>query len=335
MLIGLLIVFSIVGCVGVCRAEGAVPSPKWDRSSTMSDGRLPAGRVSVTPTAIDAIDDGKPIRRNVGQSPGRKLSRSSSSRSASKAGTTSQLAKMPVDEVAAWLHHHGHSDAAERFKSNDVTGEMLEGLTDAELKEMGVTSLGERKKLLLLIENAVGPTKSYSADHKGSRKPGHSPSRPAESSGGGRVQPHLSNPADTGKMMGATAINLFFAVIGLSQQSTVIDPATLVVSLLVGLVFWSLSCDNLGALAMGIRYERVDGTGKAGIGSMAVSCILQQLFYGFSIGICFIVDVCMVLSSAKRQGITGRMFGIYPVEKSRSAFNGRVNIQTAETVDLS
>jgi hypothetical protein len=28
----------------------------------------------------------------------------------------------------------------------------------------------------------------------------------------------------------------------------------------------------------------------------------------------------MVLSSAKRQGITGSMFGIYPVEKSRSVF---------------
>ncbi len=33
---------------------------------------------------------------------------------------------------------------------------MIEGLTDSDLKEMGIASLGERKKLLLLIENTVG-----------------------------------------------------------------------------------------------------------------------------------------------------------------------------------
>jgi hypothetical protein len=135
------------------------------------------------------MSDGKPIRRNSGQSPGRRPSRSSSSRLGGKEGGSSQLSKMSVDEVAAWLQQHGHADAAERFKHNAITGQMLEGITDAELKDMGVALLGERKKLLLLIEDAVGPrdstdsdrgrpTKSYSADHAGRHKPDQSPYRP-------------------------------------------------------------------------------------------------------------------------------------------------------------
>jgi hypothetical protein len=246
----------------------------------------------------------KAIRRNSGQSPGRKPCRSSS--------LASQLEKKSADAVAAWLQQHGHPDAADCFKDNDVTWEMLKGLTDADLKEIGVASLGERKKLLLLIENAVGPTNfvSYSAGHEGSRKPGRSPSRQTKSSGGGRMQPHLSNPAGVGTLMGAAVISLVF--------NYVIGTLTAGLALLLNVVVWSLSCDGIGAVVVGIQYERVDGTGKAGIGLMAVSWLLQCIFWIFSIGILAIVDVCKVLSSAKRQGITGSMFGIYPVEKSRS-----------------
>ena len=252
------------------------------------------------------LTQSKAIRRNSGRSPGRKPCRSSS--------LASQLEKKSVDAVAAWLQQHGHQDAADCFKDNDVTWEMLKGLTDAELKEIGVASLGERKKLLLLIENAVGPTNfvSYSAGHEGSpgRKPGHSPCRQTKSSGGGRIQPRLSNPADAGTLMGAAVITWVFNI--------VIGTATGGLALLLNVVVWSLSCDGIGAVVVGIQYERVDGTGKAGIGLMAVSWLLQMIFWIFSIGICAIVDVCKVLSSAKRQGITGSMFGIYPVEKSRS-----------------
>ena len=58
------------------------------------------------------MGDGKPIRRNAGQSPGRKPSREDADmhQGPSKDGATSQ---------------------------RDIVGEMLEGLTDAELNAMG------------------------------------------------------------------------------------------------------------------------------------------------------------------------------------------------------
>jgi hypothetical protein len=138
------------------------------------------------------MSESKVIRRNSsGQSPGRKPSRSLS-KPLSKDGA-SQLAKLSAEEVEAWLQKHGHAESAELFKRNAITGKMLEGLTDADLKDMGIAVMGERKNLLLLIENAVGPKdsgdrgsadadrgrlkKSDSTDYEGRRKPGQSPHR--------------------------------------------------------------------------------------------------------------------------------------------------------------
>jgi hypothetical protein len=264
------------------------------------------------------MSSNKPVR---GQSPGRKASKSLSKEDAQH-GATSQLAMMSAEEVAEWLKKHGHGVAAERFKANDVTGDILETLTDENLKVVGIASFGERKKLLLLIENAVRPnrgrrTEPYSDDHEGTRKPGQSPHRPLGSDG--RLRPHRSKPADAGTLMGAFFIDVLvglalgFATGGLGYVPMV----------LFSIVYWSQSCDSIGDIIVGIRYERLDGTGEAGIGLMAASSILQSIFFFFSVGICVFVDAYMVLSSATHQGITGRMFGIYPVEKSRSVFNAR------------
>jgi class 3 adenylate cyclase len=56
----------------------------------------------------------------------------------------------PMD-VSAWLGDHGLGQYAEVFASNDVDAEVLRTLTADDLKELGVASLGHRKKLLAAI----------------------------------------------------------------------------------------------------------------------------------------------------------------------------------------
>jgi class 3 adenylate cyclase/pimeloyl-ACP methyl ester carboxylesterase len=60
-------------------------------------------------------------------------------------------------DVRAWLEDHGLGQYAEGFASNDVDAEVLRTLTADDLKELGVASLGHRKKLLAAIaELAAG-----------------------------------------------------------------------------------------------------------------------------------------------------------------------------------
>ena len=73
-------------------------------------------------------------------------------------------ARTAVD-VRTWLEDHGLGQYAEAFASNDVDAEVLRTLTTDDLKELGVTSLGHRKKLLAAIaeldatgEAAPGPS---------------------------------------------------------------------------------------------------------------------------------------------------------------------------------
>ena len=54
-------------------------------------------------------------------------------------------------DVRAWLEDHGLGQYAEAFASNDVDAEVLRTLTADDLKELGVASLGHRKKLLAAI----------------------------------------------------------------------------------------------------------------------------------------------------------------------------------------
>jgi class 3 adenylate cyclase/predicted ATPase len=53
--------------------------------------------------------------------------------------------------IAAWLEGLGLGRYIEPFAANDIDGELLRGLGDADLKELGVLSLGHRKKLLAAI----------------------------------------------------------------------------------------------------------------------------------------------------------------------------------------
>jgi class 3 adenylate cyclase len=56
-----------------------------------------------------------------------------------------------MQQVADWLQNIGLGQYAQRFAENDITFAILPHLTDQDLKELGITSLGHRRQLLLAI----------------------------------------------------------------------------------------------------------------------------------------------------------------------------------------
>src|SRR6185436_15456424 len=64
-----------------------------------------------------------------------------------------------MQQVADWLEKLGLGQYAQRFAENDIDFAVLAKLNDADLKELGVTSLGHRKRLLEAIaERAAVPS---------------------------------------------------------------------------------------------------------------------------------------------------------------------------------
>jgi class 3 adenylate cyclase len=76
-----------------------------------------------------------------------------------------------MQQIADWLQNIGLGQYAQRFAENDITFAILPHLTDQDLKELGVTSLGHRRQLLLAIAeiNSVqkdpAPPPSAAAPH--------------------------------------------------------------------------------------------------------------------------------------------------------------------------
>ena len=60
-------------------------------------------------------------------------------------------------DVGIWLETLGLGQYARAFAENDVDFAVLAQLTDADLKELGVTSLGHRKRLLTAIAGVATP----------------------------------------------------------------------------------------------------------------------------------------------------------------------------------
>ena len=60
-----------------------------------------------------------------------------------------------MQQVADWLEKLGLVQYAERFAENDIDFALFTRLTDADLKELGITSLGHRKRLLEAIAERV------------------------------------------------------------------------------------------------------------------------------------------------------------------------------------
>ena len=72
-----------------------------------------------------------------------------------------------MQQVADWLEKLGLGQYAKRFAENDIDFALLTKLTDANLKELGVTSLGHRMRLLEAIgERAVASGAATLAEPK-------------------------------------------------------------------------------------------------------------------------------------------------------------------------
>src|SRR5207237_1380237 len=54
-------------------------------------------------------------------------------------------------DVAAWLRGLGLEQYAQLFRDNDIDGEILCGMTAEDLKELGISSFGHRRRLLNAI----------------------------------------------------------------------------------------------------------------------------------------------------------------------------------------
>jgi class 3 adenylate cyclase/predicted ATPase len=67
-----------------------------------------------------------------------------------------------MQRVADWLQNIGLGQYAQRFAENDITFAILPHLTDQDLKELGITSLGHRRQLLLAIAE-VSSVQKYPA----------------------------------------------------------------------------------------------------------------------------------------------------------------------------
>jgi class 3 adenylate cyclase/pimeloyl-ACP methyl ester carboxylesterase len=76
-------------------------------------------------------------------------------------------------DVRAWLQDHGLGQYADAFASNDVDAEVLRTLTADDLKELGVASLGHRKKLLAAIADLDGPATATPRPSIAPRAPRH------------------------------------------------------------------------------------------------------------------------------------------------------------------
>jgi hypothetical protein len=83
-----------------------------------------------------------------------------------------------MQEIADWLDKLGMSEYAHRFADNDIDFSILGDLTDQDLKDLGVASLGDRRKILCAITELDRP-EATGAPPAAARAP---PSRPAPQS---------------------------------------------------------------------------------------------------------------------------------------------------------
>jgi class 3 adenylate cyclase len=61
-----------------------------------------------------------------------------------------------MQQIAEWLQELGLGQHAQRFAENDISFSILPDLTDQDLKEIGVASLGHRRQLLRAIAELKG-----------------------------------------------------------------------------------------------------------------------------------------------------------------------------------
>ena len=108
-------------------------------------------------------------------------------------------------QVAEWLQKLGLGQYAQRFAENDISFSILPYLTDQDLKELGVQSLGHRRQLLLAIAEASGIQKGITGPTSATDAP---------------VTPH-----DTAERRQVTV--MFSDLVGSTALSTRMDPEDL------------------------------------------------------------------------------------------------------------
>src|SRR5215469_11818861 len=64
-----------------------------------------------------------------------------------------------MQQIADWLKQLGMQEYIQRFAENDIDFAILGDLTDQDLKEIGVASIGHRRKLLRAIADLKGVQK--------------------------------------------------------------------------------------------------------------------------------------------------------------------------------
>ena len=110
-----------------------------------------------------------------------------------------------MQQIADWLEKLGLGQYAQRFAENDISFAILSDLTDQDLEEIGVTSLGHRRQLLRAIAELHGV-------EKGTPKPARCDCRP--------VAPH-----DTAERRQVTV--MFSDLVGSTALSARMDPEDL------------------------------------------------------------------------------------------------------------
>jgi SAM domain (Sterile alpha motif) len=111
--------------------------------------------------------------------------------------------------ITEWLEKLGLAQYAQRFIENAITPSILSDLTDADLKELGVSALGHRRLLLREIANL---DKTAAA----------SPSAPSVAAPPVATPPVEPRPEDTGERRQVTV--MFSDLVGSTALSARMDP---------------------------------------------------------------------------------------------------------------
>jgi class 3 adenylate cyclase len=74
-------------------------------------------------------------------------------------------------DIAAWLSELGLERYAEAFRDNDIDARILQTLSADDLRELGVASLGHRKKLLDAIARLGKAERTAGMDGSGTTQP--------------------------------------------------------------------------------------------------------------------------------------------------------------------
>ena len=88
-----------------------------------------------------------------------------------------------MQQIAEWLEKLEMSEYAQRFAENDIDFSLLPELTDQDLKDLGVSSLGHRRKILKAIAALTGP--ATAAPPAATHEPASPPPTPAASDAAG------------------------------------------------------------------------------------------------------------------------------------------------------